>query len=181
MYKYIIRRILLLFPTIILAGSICFFLLRVLPGDIVTVLNADGGARPADLEKLREELGFNDPIIVQYGRWLLQAVQGDLGYSVLRDQEVSDLLLDKLETTITMAILAMLVSLAVAIPAGMISAVKFARINQIPYLGICLGLQIAVIEYARNVVGLRGANSTEFDKATKYPVIGLISEWMDLE
>ena len=64
---------------------------------------------------------------------------------------------------------------------GMISAVKFARINEIPYLGICLGLQIAVIEYARNVVGLRGANSTEFDKATKYPVIGLISEWMDLE
>ena len=64
---------------------------------------------------------------------------------------------------------------------GMISAVKFARINKIPYLGICLGLQIAVIEYARNVVGLRGANSTEFDKETKHPVIGLISEWMDFE
>ena len=64
---------------------------------------------------------------------------------------------------------------------GMIAAVKFARINKIPYLGICLGLQIAVIEYARNVVGLKGANSTEFDKETKYPVIGLISEWMDSE
>ena len=64
---------------------------------------------------------------------------------------------------------------------GMIAAVKFARINKIPYLGICLGLQIAVIEYARNVVGLKGANSTEFDKETKHPVIGLISEWMDFE
>ena len=62
---------------------------------------------------------------------------------------------------------------------GMISAVKFARLNKVPYLGICLGLQIAVIEYARNVVGLRGANSTEFNQETKYPVIGLISEWMD--
>ena len=124
MYKYIIRRILLLFPTVLLAGSICFFLLRVLPGDVVTTLNADGGARPADLEKLRDELGFNDPVIVQYGRWLLQAVQGDLGYSVLRDQEVSELLFDKLETTLTMAVLAMIVSLAVAIPAGIISAVK---------------------------------------------------------
>ena len=61
----------------------------------------------------------------------------------------------------------------------MISAVKFARLNKVPYLGICLGLQIAVIEYARNVVGLRGANSTEFNQETKYPVIGLISEWMD--
>ena len=124
MYKYIIRRILLLFPTVLLAGSICFFLLRVLPGDVVTTLNADGGARPADLEKLRDELGFNDPVIVQYGRWLFQAVQGDLGYSVLRDQEVSELLFDKLETTLTMAVLAMIVSLAVAIPAGIISAVK---------------------------------------------------------
>ena len=64
---------------------------------------------------------------------------------------------------------------------GMIAAVKFARVNKIPYLGICLGLQIAVIEYARNVVGLKGANSTEFDKETKHPVIGLISEWMDFE
>ena len=62
---------------------------------------------------------------------------------------------------------------------GMISAVKFARLNKVPYLGICLGLQIAVIEYARNVVGLKGANSTEFNQETKYPVIGLISEWMD--
>ena len=64
---------------------------------------------------------------------------------------------------------------------GMIAAVKFARISKIPYLGICLGLQIAVIEFARNVVGLRGANSTEFDKETKHPVIGLISEWIDSE
>ncbi len=64
---------------------------------------------------------------------------------------------------------------------GMIAAVKYARINKIPYLGICLGLQIAVIEYARNVVGLKGANSTEFDRETKHPVIGLISEWMDSE
>jgi len=64
---------------------------------------------------------------------------------------------------------------------GMIAAVKYARINKIPYLGICLGLQIAVIEYARNVVGLKGANSTEFDRETKHPVIGLISEWMDYE
>ena len=60
---------------------------------------------------------------------------------------------------------------------GKIAAVQYARENKIPYLGICLGLQVAVIEYARNVAGLEGAHSTEFDAETKNPVIGLISEW----
>jgi|TARA_B100001287_G_C22682380_1_gene531238 CTP synthase len=64
---------------------------------------------------------------------------------------------------------------------GMISAVKYARTRSIPYLGICLGMQIAVIEFARNVAKLKLANSTEFDEKTNFPVVGLISEWLDLE
>ena len=62
---------------------------------------------------------------------------------------------------------------------GKIYAVKTARENNIPYLGICLGMQVAVIEYARNVCGLAGANSTEFNQDTDYPVVGLIAEWID--
>lgn len=62
---------------------------------------------------------------------------------------------------------------------GKIRAVRHARENGIPYLGICLGMQVAIIEYARNVVGLEKANSTEFDRNTPYPVIGLITEWLD--
>jgi CTP synthase len=60
---------------------------------------------------------------------------------------------------------------------GKIAAVKFARESKIPYLGICLGMQIATIEFARNVVGLAGANSTEFDPDTPHPVVALITEW----
>ena len=63
---------------------------------------------------------------------------------------------------------------------GMILACKYARENNIPYLGICLGMQVAIIEYARNVLNLKGANSTEFDQNTKHPVIGLITEWNDI-
>ena len=62
---------------------------------------------------------------------------------------------------------------------GKIYAVKTARERHIPYLGICLGMQVAVIEYARNVCGLTGANSTEFNQNTDYPVVGLIAEWTD--
>ncbi|MDA8663934.1 CTP synthase [Porticoccaceae bacterium] len=62
---------------------------------------------------------------------------------------------------------------------GKISAVKASREGNIPYLGICLGMQIAVIEYARNVCGMTAANSTEFDHKTDNPVVGLIEEWID--
>ena len=62
---------------------------------------------------------------------------------------------------------------------GKIKAVQFARENNIPFLGICLGLQVAVIEFARNMAQMDGANSTEFDENTDYPVIGLITEWQD--
>jgi len=62
---------------------------------------------------------------------------------------------------------------------GKIEAVHYARENGIPYLGICLGMQVAVIEAARNLAGLKGAMSTEFDKDTPHPVVGLITEWQD--
>ncbi|HEY5720135.1 MAG TPA: CTP synthase, partial [Gammaproteobacteria bacterium] len=62
---------------------------------------------------------------------------------------------------------------------GKIAAVRFAREQGVPYLGICLGMQVAVIEFARNVLGLEAAHSTEFRRDTPHPVIALITEWQD--
>src|SRR5438874_1695751 len=62
---------------------------------------------------------------------------------------------------------------------GKMRAIRYARENAIPYLGICLGMQLATIEFSRNVVGLAGANSTEFDPDTPHPVVALITEWLD--
>jgi CTP synthase len=62
---------------------------------------------------------------------------------------------------------------------GKIAAIRYARENRVPYLGICLGMQLAVIEYARNVAGLTGAHSTEFDAQSPHPVVALITEWLD--
>lgn len=62
---------------------------------------------------------------------------------------------------------------------GKILAIRYARENRVPYLGICLGMQLAVVEYARDVAGMPGAHSTEFDKDSPFPVIGLITEWQD--
>ena len=63
---------------------------------------------------------------------------------------------------------------------GKIKAIQFARENKVPFLGICLGMQLAVIEYARNKADIKDANSTEFDETTNNPVVGLITEWKDL-
>lgn len=62
---------------------------------------------------------------------------------------------------------------------GKILAAQYARENNVPYLGICLGMQVALIEYARHVAGMVGAHSTEFNKETPYPIVGLITEWLD--
>jgi CTP synthase len=64
---------------------------------------------------------------------------------------------------------------------GKIKAIEFARVNKVPYLGICLGMQLAVVEYARHVAGLEHANSTEFAPDTPHPVIALITEWVSAD
>lgn len=64
---------------------------------------------------------------------------------------------------------------------GKIAAIRYARENKVPYLGICLGMQLATIEFARHVAGLEGANSTEFEPDGPHPVVALITEWMDRE
>ncbi len=64
---------------------------------------------------------------------------------------------------------------------GKITAVRYARENKIPYLGICLGMHVAMVEYARNVCGLKDANSTEMNKATPHPIVALITEWQNVD
>jgi CTP synthase len=64
---------------------------------------------------------------------------------------------------------------------GKIKAAQYARENNVPYLGICLGMQVALIEFARHVAGMSDAHSTEFNKASTHPVVGLITEWLDAD
>ena len=124
MLKYIIRRLLLIIPTVFLAGTLVFFMLRVLPGDLVTVLTSEGGATEETKAKLRADLGLDDPLAVQYVRWLWSTARGQLGYSHYQDRYVSETVRDKLETTLTLALMAMAFSLLLAFPLGIISAIK---------------------------------------------------------
>lgn len=144
MIRYVIKRLLLIFPTFLFAGSIAFFLIHsAVPGDFVSTLNAGGGASLEAIEKVRSDVGLSDPLIVQYGEWLYSASKGDLGYSRLRDKEVEEVVFKRLETTTTMALLSTIISALIAIPLGLLAAVKRGtRTDQV--IGIFTGINMAM-------------------------------------
>ena len=124
MQGYIIRRLLLIIPTLFLLGTILFMMLQFIPGDVASTLLAseENAASPEAIAELREELGLSDPLYAQYVRWLAKMVQGDLGYSVYFNQSVWDAIKPKIDVTVTLAILGVLVAIVISIPAGIFSA-----------------------------------------------------------
>jgi peptide/nickel transport system permease protein len=123
--KYAFGRILLLIPTLLGMSILIFLMLRLLPGDIVDIIaGADPQADTAARQQLREAMGLADPIPVQYVRWLGDLLQGDPGTSLRSGQPVSQLLLASLPITVELAVLATLIATIVAIPLGVVSAVK---------------------------------------------------------
>ncbi|MCH2465848.1 MAG: ABC transporter permease [Gemmatimonadetes bacterium] len=124
MQGYIVRRILLIIPTLFFLGTILFFMFQAMPGDIAATLLAgpESAASPEAMEKLRNELGLNDPLAVQYLRWLGKIAQGDLGYSAYFNQSVWDAIKPKIEVTVTLALLGVVIALVMAVPAGVFSA-----------------------------------------------------------
>src|SRR4051794_40688727 len=123
MHVYLARRLLLVVPTLIGVSIIVFLLVRLLPGDAVTMLLQDY-AYAKDGDEMRARLGLDRPVYVQYGEWLGGILRGDLGTSLRSKTPVADELVNRLPVTAELGFLAMLVGLAVAIPVGVISAVR---------------------------------------------------------
>jgi len=123
--RYIFRRILILIPTLILMSVLIFLMLRLLPGDVVDIIaGADSQADSASRAKLRESMGLNDPVPVQYVKWLGDIVQGDPGTSLRSGKPVSELLGRALPITLQLALMAVIMATAVAVPLGVVSAVR---------------------------------------------------------
>ena len=129
MRDYIIRRVLLLIPNLFILATLTFFLARVLPGDVALGLISDQG-NVIDYEAvqaIRDRLGLNDPLPVQYARFILQLLGGDLGRSDVSDQSVATVVAQTAEVTFMLAILSVLIGAAVAIPLGILSAMMRGR------------------------------------------------------
>jgi len=122
MLKFILRRTLLMIPQIILVSIIVFMLAKMMPGDALTgAFQGNPDVSQEKIEQLREKLGLNDPWYQQYGRWLANAVQGDLGQSYVHKQPVTHLLAGKVENTLLLSFFTLVVVYIIAIPLGIIA------------------------------------------------------------
>ena len=129
MGNYAVRRIFLFIPTLLLATILVFALFWIVPGDAAMMLltgdeDAAGKVTNADIDKLREKMGLNRPIHVQYSAWVWDLIKGDLGTSLWYKTPVIDDLKDRFPVTIQLATMALLMAFVAAVPLGIISAVK---------------------------------------------------------
>lgn len=124
MSAYLLRRALSLLPILLLMSMIVFALIRLVPGDPVDVMYGSEGMDATRRNALRHELGLDDSLAVQYVKWLGRAATGDLGRSYKAQMPVSELIAERLPATLYLSAAALLFSLLVAIPLGVIAAIK---------------------------------------------------------
>ena len=120
---FLIRRLLLTLPILFIVSVVCFSLINLIPGDPATVILGPEASEQAK-EQMREQLGLNKPIVVQYVDWLGGVLHGDLGKSLVDGMPVSQLILQRLPVTLELALGTFLVSLTIAVVAGILSASK---------------------------------------------------------
>jgi peptide/nickel transport system permease protein len=123
MKRYLLQRTGSALLALVLASMLVFAGIRALPGDAALAL-AGEERDPASLQEIREKYGLDDPVPVQYLRWVSLAVRGDLGQSVRTGLDVADTILDKLPITLELAVLSVLVAILIGIPTGMIAAAR---------------------------------------------------------
>jgi peptide/nickel transport system permease protein len=122
---YILRRLAMLVPVLVGISIVVFLLLRLLPGDTVDAMLSDElRMAPETYRYLRQQMGLDDPIYVQYLRWLGGVVQGDLGRSMRTNQPVFSMITSRLPITLQLALLSVVLSLVLAVPLGVVSAVR---------------------------------------------------------
>jgi peptide/nickel transport system permease protein len=145
--SYLTRRLMLMVVTLFGISIIIFFLLRVVPGNIVDILfDSAGMVNPAEKVKIERELGLDKPIPVQYVAWLGGISRGDLGYSYVSEKPAMDEIAPRIPVTAKLALMALIFSIALGIPLGVISAVK----------------QNSGVDYALRVLSLTGLSVPAF-------------------
>src|SRR6185312_2682145 len=147
MGSYLIRRLGLMLLTLFGISVVIFVLLRLVPGNIVDILfDSAGMVNPAEKLKIEQELGLDKPIVVQYASWINGLAHGDLGYSYVSEKPALDEILPRIPITARLAGLALVFSVVIGVPFGVISAVR----------------QNTVLDYVLRVVSLSGLSMPSF-------------------
>lgn len=140
MFRYIARRLLALIPVVFLVSIFAFIIVHVTPGDPVSLVLGEQ-ATASEVEAAREELGLNEPIYTQYFRWITEVAQGNFGNSLIYDQPVSQMLVQRAEPTLMLAAVGLTFAIGIGIPSGVLAAIKN---NQWTDHGIMIGALLFV-------------------------------------
>ena len=127
MQRYLVNRFLLIIPTVIIISFAIFLIFRLLPGDVALNILSDDGRKtvdPVEYQELRDELGLNDPLMVQYGGWLWDLVRLDGGTSLVTRSSVFSDLRRTLPITLELAVLSIVIGVGIAVPVGVIGAIN---------------------------------------------------------
>jgi peptide/nickel transport system permease protein len=123
MVSYILRRVLATVPVMAIVALFVFSLLYIAPGDPAAIIAGDQ-ASPGDIERIRQGLGLDRPFLVQFGSWLWRILHGDLGTSIFTSLPVSSLIAQRIEPTLSLMVLTLLLTIVVAVPLGVLAAWK---------------------------------------------------------
>jgi peptide/nickel transport system permease protein len=168
--QFIGRRLLALIPVLLGVSILVFSLVRLIPGDPVIVMLGDR-ARPQDIERVREEMGFNRPIYIQYVEWLRKVVSGDLGKSIIGQVPVAMDLRQRLPATIEMVVFAMLIGITVGVGVGILSAIKQnSWLDIASMLGALLGVSMPIYWLALMLIYALAVNRQLFPPSARLDV-----------
>ena len=144
MLSYLLRRILATVPVLLIVAFAVFLLIHLSPGDPAAVIAGDQ-ATPADIERIRAKLGFDRPLLVQFGTWISQLANGDLGRSVFSDLPVTSLIAERVAPTFSLAMCTLVVAVAIAIPLGVVAAWRAGGLLDRAVMGLAvLGFSVPV-------------------------------------
>ncbi|CAN5525402.1 hypothetical protein BH10PSE18_BH10PSE18_16220 [soil metagenome] len=144
MFNFLTRRGLATIPVLLIVAVIVFLLLRMTPGDPAAAIAGDG-ATTLDIERIRTQLGLNDSIVSQFASWLGHVLRGDLGYSFFYKMRVTDLIGQRLEPTLSVAAVTVVLTVLIAVPLGVLAASRRgSRLDRIIMGASVLGFSVPV-------------------------------------
>jgi dipeptide transport system permease protein len=176
MPQLLLRRIFLVIPTFIGIVALTFFLIRLAPGDPILLIAGEHGVSAERYAELQKQFGFDQPLFIQFGDYLWQVLNGDLGLSVVTQTPVLDEFAKLFPATLELALIAMIVAVAIAIPAGVLAAVKHNTLLDLSISAISLiGYSMPIFWWALLLILLFAVNLDIM------PVAGRLSFIYDIE
>lgn len=154
MLGYLIKRIFALVPVMFVVATVVFFLIHLIPGEPASVLLGPN-ATPADVKKLRSQMGLDQPLHYQFVIWVSRILQGNLGDSIFLDRAVTRAVLERTEPTLVLVVLSLIVAILIGIPAGVLAAVKPNRwLDKTLMIFAILGVSIPTFWLGLNFIEL---------------------------